>query len=293
MITRHIAAIAGCIILICGSSSAQEETTETEMMSTPDSQRGIGVSIAGQPVERVAGMINTRYTSTTVVARGKTIGQTITLVTKEPDIEKILDQIVAQKPNWLWYKPTGKPNTYEIWDQESYRAEVLPTQVRQRILIPKNITAEEAYKAITGVLTPNIGSAAFDPRSNKLILNDLPHVIELAAKLLEQIDVKFITRVYYLDYAEPNKMAEHLGNLKSPAAPRLMVDKRTRQILVKDRLDILLQMDLIVETFDIPTPGKKEARKGKRARQGKQKATKPRDRQRALPPETKLGPRRQ
>ena len=42
------------------------------------------------------------------------------------------------------------------------------------------ITAEEAFKAIQGVLTPNIGTAAYDPRSNKVFVTDLLPVLELS-----------------------------------------------------------------------------------------------------------------
>jgi type II secretory pathway component GspD/PulD (secretin) len=243
------ATFVALLLALTTSSFSQEGTTESTASTSPP-----GISIAGQPLERVLGTLNSKLTSATVIARGKTIGVPVSVVTREADLEKILEIIVTQKPNWLWHKSLDKPDTYEIWDQESYRAEVLPKLTQQRIIVPKNITAEEAYKAITRILTPSIGSAAFDPRSNKIIINDLPDVLEKSKRLVEQIDIKFITRVYYLRHADPAKMAEHLSHLKSPAAPIALVDERTRQIVVFDRMDILRQMDLIVQTFDIPAP---------------------------------------
>lgn len=215
----------------------------------PSADGTITMSIFGQPVERVAAMVSQR-SGKNVIARGKTVGQRSGLIARNETIERALDRIVAEKPNWLWYKPEDQPNTYEIWDQESFRAEVLPRRVRQKVYIPREITAEEAYKAITGVLTPNIGAASFDPRSNKVIVTDLPEVLELIQRLIEQIDVKFVTRVFYIRHADVTAISEKLANLKSPAAPTPEVDVRTHQIIVRDRLDIIRQMDLLVETLD-------------------------------------------
>jgi type II secretory pathway component GspD/PulD (secretin) len=202
------------------------------------------------PIERVVSELS-RKSGRNVAARGKTSGQKVTLLVRDMPIERVLDIVVNQKPNWLWYKPEDQPNTYEIWDHESFRAEVLPRQVRQKVFVPREITAEEAYKAIQGVLTPNIGAASFDPRSNKIIVTDLPYVLELIQRLIEQIDVKFMTRVFYIAHADVNSIAEKLANLKSPAAPAPEVDERTHQIIVRDRIEIIRQMELLVETLDI------------------------------------------
>ncbi|MBX7245894.1 MAG: hypothetical protein K1X53_10370 [Candidatus Sumerlaeaceae bacterium] len=208
------------------------------------------VTQSDAPIERVTGDLS-KKSGKTVVARGKTVGQRITVILKDQPLERHLDYVTSQKPNWLWYKPDESPNTYEIWDQESFKVEVLPKNVRQKVFVPREITAEEAFKAVQGVLTPNIGSASFDPRSNKLIVTDLPFVLELIQRLLDQIDVKFITRVFYIQHADINAIAEKISNLKSPAAPAPDVDERTRQIIVRDRLEIIRQMELLVQTLDI------------------------------------------
>lgn len=40
--------------------------------------------------------------------------------------------------------------------------------------------------------------------------------------------------------------------MKSPASPQMLIDPRTRQIIVQDRLEILRQMQLVVNTLDVP-----------------------------------------
>ncbi|MCX7964283.1 MAG: hypothetical protein N2644_07395 [Candidatus Sumerlaea chitinivorans] len=239
------------------SASGQPETgtapvdTSALPVATPTPSDGkISLVFNDAPIERVVAELS-RKSGKNVVARGKTVGQKVTIIARDMPLERILDIIVNQKPNWLWYPAEGRADTFEIWDQESFRAEVLPKQVRQKVFVPREITAEEAYKAIQGVLTPNVGAASFDPRSNKVIVTDLPYVLELVQRLIEQIDVKFVTRVFYIAHADVNSIAEKLSNLKSPAAPAPEVDERTHQIIVRDRLEVIRQMELLVETLDI------------------------------------------
>lgn len=210
----------------------------------------VKVSAADSPIERVASTLASQ-TGKNVVAHGKTLGQRVTLIVRDQPLESVLTQIVAQKPDWLWTKSEDQPNTYEIWDQATFKTDVLPTRVRQKVFLPREITAEEAYKAIQGVLTPNIGAASFDPRSNKVIVTDLPYVLELVQRLIDQIDVKFITRVFYIAHADIQSIAEKIANLKSPAAPQADIDPRTHQIIVRDRIDVLRQMELLIETLDV------------------------------------------
>ncbi len=70
-----------------------------------------------------------------------------------------------------------------------------PSHPRQKVFVLKNIPAEEAAKAVKSLLTPGYGASAFDPRSNKVILTDHPHVVEAAQKLIEEIDKPNATRV--------------------------------------------------------------------------------------------------
>jgi len=75
-------------------------------------------------------------------------------------------------------------------DRRTYETTVLPKQRKRKIFQPQYIKAEDFKNAIEGMLTKNIGQAAVDPRTNKVIVTDLPQVIEMIARLLEEIDVK-------------------------------------------------------------------------------------------------------
>lgn len=255
-------AIAAVAMLTMSIAHAQEDapaasngpavaTGSIDSQSTASAaDKRVTVISAGLTIDRILAKFAEQ--GVTVAARGKVVGQKIpNYIVRNMPVKDALMQLVNQQPNWLLFEPTDHPGTYEIWDQESYRTEVLPKMVRPKTFVPREITAEEAYKAIQGVLTPNIGTAAFDPRSNKVFVTDLVPVLELVQRLIEQIDVKFVTRVFLIHHAEVQNIAEKLGNLKSPAAPQPEVDERTRQIIVRDRLDVIRQMEQLVETLDI------------------------------------------
>lgn len=250
-----VVCLAVAIAMLTATTFAEnppDVTLQPDTSTCGTTSSGITISFAEMPVEIVASRVSSA-TGKSIIARGKTLGQRVNIIVRDVPLERVLDAIVNQKPNWLWQAVPDKPNTYEIWDQESFRREVLPKQVVQRIYRPEHITAEEAFKAVQGTLTPNIGLASFDPRTNKLIVTDLPSVLELIQRLLEQIDVSFDTKVFRMKYADVNEMANHLSTLKSPAAPVPIVDERTRQIIVQDRADAIRKMEKVVQILDIET----------------------------------------
>lgn len=267
-ITRTIAIIALAALACAGhaqddaAESGDAATTATANLSpSEDSEdaegadagpsEGVSLVASNLPIENVVGQLG-EQAGVKISARGKTAGEKVSLIQpKKVPIREILNQLVNSKPNWILYEPPDRPGTFEIWDQETYKAEVLPRLVRPKVFVPKEITAEEAAKALEGVMTPGIGKVAFDPRSNKVIMTDLVPVLELAQRLLQTIDVQFYTRVYSIGHADVNDVAEKLSALKSPAAPDIQVDERTRQIIVSDRIDILQKMEQLVETLDI------------------------------------------
>ncbi|MDD4278222.1 MAG: secretin N-terminal domain-containing protein [Candidatus Sumerlaeales bacterium] len=242
-------ATAGSIVVEDAASAPSEDTPPAPKYG-PNGELLISVNFISTPIERVVADIS-KKSQASVIGRGKTAGQRVSVNARNESVERVLDKLVNSQANWLWQKTKGRSNSYEIWDTESYKVEVLPKEVRQKVFQPRDIPAEEVNKAIAGMLTEGIGTSSFDPRSNKVIVTDLPTVLEIIQRLIDQIDVKLYTRVFSIEHADVNTIAEKLTNLKSAAAPNPEVDERTRQIIVRDRLEIVSQMASLVETLDI------------------------------------------
>ncbi len=244
-------------IIAATSVSFAEETSSpikaavdtTQIQITPDGR--INVVGANLPLERIASKLSD-LTTATVRARGTTMQRTVpSYILRELTLEQALNKLVDSIPGLILYQPADKPDTYEIWDQESYRREVLPQCVRPKVFIPKHVQAEEIVMAIEGLVTPGAGSIAFDVRSNKVFVTDLPQVIELMEAVVEQIDVGLNTHVFSVVHADVKDLASKLNTLRSPGSPELIADGRTRQIIVKDRTEKIAEMEKLVEILDI------------------------------------------
>lgn len=209
----------------------------------------INLSFSGTPLPMVLARLS-QVSQCEIRARGKLSEQRVTLLARNQKLEQVLNQLTAQILGAVVRHVTEPAELYEIWDQESYRQEVLPTLARQKVFVPHEILAEDAFKAIQGILTPGLGSATFDARSNKLFVTDLPEVLMLAQQLIAQIDVSFATRVFHIRRNDMDGIVEQISQLKSPAAPEPEVDERTHQIIVRDRLEVIRKMELLVDTLD-------------------------------------------
>jgi type II secretory pathway component GspD/PulD (secretin) len=242
MFTRFKAAVVVALIALLAYSTTLRADDITEPRTS--------IVYRDAALERVCAKLS-NDTSTTIMARGKTLGRPVTLLARNLPLDRVLNMLIAQYPDWLIHRPAGKPDTYEIWDQESFRAEVLPRNTKQKTIVLKHINSEDAYRAVQGLLTPNIGTSAFDPRTNKIFITDLPHVLELAERLIQQIDYKYAMCVFRIRKADVRTIAGHLTDLKSPAAPRPIVDQRTKQIIFFDRPEVIRQMRRVVEVLDI------------------------------------------
>ena len=189
-----------------------------------------------------------KQTGVNVVPRGAKIADLkIDIFAQKEPVSQILQKIASS--NGLIIHQIDAMN-YEIMDEKTYQTEVLPREVIRKVFILKYIKSEEARKALQNVLTKNIGQMAADPRTNKLIVTDLPQVVELIKRLLDEIDVQLMTRVFYIRHAEVADIADKLQNYKS-APGTIDVDPKSHQIIVTDIFQNIKRMEMLVELLDV------------------------------------------
>lgn len=190
----------------------------------------------------------TSQTGVTVIPRGKVVGQRVDTLYRNMTAKEILEQL-AYKYKWVSRKV--EDNRYELMDDETYQKEVLPTMKIQKIFKLKNITATEAYNRLKDVSTKNIGATiAADDRTNKLIVTDLPQVIEMIKRLLDQIDVKLMTRIFYIKHANIDQIVDKLSNYKSEPG-YIDFDPKTHQVIVIDTFENIKKMEMIIDVLDV------------------------------------------
>lgn len=182
-----------------------------------------------------------------IQAYGKVPGTNVNAVIKDMDIEAALNQLAT--PNgWVWFRE--KDGSYGLADQEWYKTNKLPEQKVQKIFRPDHVKASELEKAIKPMLTDGISSITADDRTNKLIVEDLPEVIERIERLIREIDVQLFTRVFYIRFADVAEIAKKIENYKSEPGT-IEVDEITHQIIVTDLLANIKKMELLIDILDV------------------------------------------
>jgi len=182
-----------------------------------------------------------------ITPEGKASGLRVDVIAKDTPLTEALDMIAQPKGLEWWKKDDG---SYGIADRAYYEQYVLPLSAIQRVFRPNHIKAEDFEKAIKGVLTPKIGKVAIDPRTNKVIVTDLPAVIEIIERLLQEIDVQLVTRVFQIHYADTEEIAEQIEDYKSGPGT-IKVDPKTHQIIVTDLLQNILRMEKLIDVLDV------------------------------------------
>jgi type II secretory pathway component GspD/PulD (secretin) len=188
-----------------------------------------------------------KQTGVNVVLIGKVNNLRMDVISQNEPVSQILQKIASSK-NLVVVRNDSM--NYELMDEQTYQKEKLPKMAQRKIFILKHIKAEDARKALQNVLTKGIGQMAADPRTNKLIITDLPQVIELIKRLLDEIDVQLIWRAFYIRHADVAAIADKLKNYKSGPGT-IEVDPKTHQIIVYDIFQNIKRMEMLVEVLDV------------------------------------------
>lgn len=178
---------------------------------------------------------------------GKVTGSRVSVLAPEERLERVLTMI-AQPQGWVWFKQDD--GTYGIADDAWYKANILPTKVITKIFRPDHVQASELEAAIRPMLTQGISSVTADDRTNKLIVTDLPEVIERIERLIREIDVQLFTRVFYIRFADVADIAQKIESHKSDPGT-IEVDEKSHQIIVTDLLSNIKKMELLIDILDV------------------------------------------
>ncbi|NQU45329.1 hypothetical protein HQ520_18770 [bacterium] len=190
-------------------------------------------------------------TGVDVQLRGKTSALKIPFQGSNLAAEDFLNSISDQQ-KLIWRQT---PQGYELWDQETYNAEVLPTLVEQKVFIPVHISAKYLHDAIkqSEVITPNVGHLALDERTNKVIVTDLPEKLAIIQDMVNLLDEPQYTRVFYIRYKDVESVFSKIESFKSEAGT-IETDPQAHLIIVRDVLANIQRMEAMIELLDVRQP---------------------------------------
>lgn len=179
---------------------------------------------------------------------GSINNQSITVIARDETVEGVLKKITL--PNGWRYWRTKDGTGFNVADEAYYVENVLPELAITKIFRPDHVKAAELEASISSMLTPGIGTINPDARTNKLIVFDLPEVMERIETLIRAIDVQLFTRVFYIRHSEVTEVAEKIESYKSEPGT-IEVDEKTHQIIVTDLLSNIKKMELLIDILDV------------------------------------------
>ncbi len=185
----------------------------------------------------------------TLVPRASAAEQQIAqLIVRDASLDQLL-AILHNQLGWQWYQDDSMPpTTYELYTDEEFRTLVLPNLVIEKSFYLENITSTVAAEFVQEMLS-EVGSVAEIPRTNEIIVTDLPQHIEAVERLIDRIDVRLIIRVFHIRNADVRDVADALDRFRSPDGS-IEVNERNHTIIVEDLYQNIRRMDLMVEQLD-------------------------------------------
>ncbi len=228
-------------------SAGQESGAEEMQMETPSEEIMVQQLILNQgKIEQAVAQIKMQ-TGVDILVKGRAAGQRLDLIVQNEPLETVLKKICEPR-KWVYNKIDEM--TYEIMDEQTWMTTELPKQAQRKTFQLKYIKATEAQKAIQGMLTKGIGASAVDERTNKLFVTDLPQVLEVVNRLLDEIDVRLVTRVFYIKHALVRDIVSKIEVYKSPPGI-IESDEKTHQIIVTDTFENIKRMEMLIDVLDI------------------------------------------
>jgi len=144
-----------------------------------------------------------------------------------------------------------------VWDTEDNREamretlEALDMPVEPERYELTHVNAEEVVDSLFDLLSER-GVAFSDPRTNTIIVEDLPYRQERIGEFLTTLDVAFETRTWTLNYLEPSEMASRIEDLVPDGMGTIVEDEEVRQITVSTLPEWIEKIGERVELWDVP-----------------------------------------
>jgi type II secretory pathway component GspD/PulD (secretin) len=114
-----------------------------------------------------------------------------------------------------------------------------------------HLNADDMVDALFDLLSQR-GVAYTDPRTNTLIVEDLPERIARICEFIELVDIPHETRRWTLNHIEPGEIANRIEDLVPPGTGDMIIDDRVHQITVTTLPDRLEKIDERIKLWDIP-----------------------------------------
>lgn len=169
------------------------------------------------------------------------------------DVESVLTSMLS--PNGSLLVDTRSSNIF-VWDSPTSLAKM--EEVVARLDIPmetrsfsvQHVNVENIADALGNMISQR-GVVQVDPRTNVIIVTDLPTRLERIDEFIKTLDIRLETRTWTIKYADIDFIADQLENLVPSDMGQIVVDDMTHQITVTALPSRIAEIDELIKTWDI------------------------------------------
>jgi len=130
----------------------------------------------------------------------------------------------------------------QLYGKKAYDRKIL------KIIEIKHTQAKSILQLLNGV-KGNEGKIFIDDRTNKLIIFDLPEIIEKMNEIIKTTDIPAITKVFSLIYANPKELEPELRKVLSTEA-KIQIDILNKTIIVNDIPEKIEIVSKLIAEYD-------------------------------------------
>jgi type II secretory pathway component GspD/PulD (secretin) len=169
------------------------------------------------------------------------------------DIETALNGLQSGNGNIISDARTGQ---IIVWDTPDILGQMKETVARLDVAVESQtfamnyVNAEDVVDSVQAVISER-GLVQVDPRSNAIIVTDLPARVTKIKELVASLDKKLDTRTWVIKYADVDFVAEQIQNLIPEQMGQITVNDDVHQITVTGLGTRLDEIDKLVQTWDI------------------------------------------
>ncbi|NQT95813.1 MAG: hypothetical protein HQ572_05125, partial [Candidatus Omnitrophica bacterium] len=235
-------------ILILGLVFVPLDTARAEKVSAAAAQdpNKLSLDIKGMDILDVFRLLSMRG-GLNVIA-GKNVSGKVTLFLKDVDVWEAFEIIIAA--NGLAYEKRGTiiyvmtQRDYELMYGKKYEDKRIVKSIKL-----KHVKAADVSKAVSQLKT-NIGRVIADEASETLVLMDIAEAVAEMEKVIRELDVPMVTKVYSLQYAVAEDLKEKISEMLTKNIGSLRVDERTNKIAITDLEENIPMLDKVIAAFD-------------------------------------------
>lgn len=168
------------------------------------------------------------------------------------DMESILTGLMSQTGRLISDPRTGN---ILVWDTQANLDAMkealarLDVPLEPRVFELKYLAAEDLLDTIESMLSER-GIAQADPRTNSIVVTDLPSRQDQIGQVLESLDQKLITKTWTLRYASAESVMERLENLIPEEIGTITIDKDTHQVSLTSIPSRVEEVDAMIREWD-------------------------------------------